>query len=204
MKLATSSGLGQQVQEGEKKCLNSELWHACAGPLPSDSCKKTLPRAIHLAPSNYTLRFDAGVALQKFSAFTLQKTKRTADEGRDPISFFSPFVSAPRSSLCVHSFRLYLENPCAALNVGSVDYPRYRATNMEVIELDTNFGSTFSGVLTDDRGRVQAIWGSFSTQLKYGGSTSEDHQFVRGIPVFAISEVLDQIISGGQEFWTKR
>ncbi|KAF9589516.1 hypothetical protein IFM89_025234 [Coptis chinensis] len=35
---------------------------------------------------------------------------------------------------------------------------------MEVIELDTNFGSTFSGVLTDDRGRVQAIWGSFSTQ----------------------------------------
>ncbi|KAF9613905.1 hypothetical protein IFM89_012453 [Coptis chinensis] len=35
---------------------------------------------------------------------------------------------------------------------------------MEVIELDTDFGSTFSGVLTDDRGRVQAIWGSFSTQ----------------------------------------
>ncbi|GAB2228825.1 hypothetical protein Drorol1_Dr00022956 [Drosera rotundifolia] len=33
MKLSTS-GLGQQVhEEGEKKCLNSELWHACAGPL---------------------------------------------------------------------------------------------------------------------------------------------------------------------------
>ncbi|KNA20864.1 hypothetical protein SOVF_048190 isoform B [Spinacia oleracea] len=30
MKLSTS-GLGQQG--GEKKCLNSELWHACAGPL---------------------------------------------------------------------------------------------------------------------------------------------------------------------------
>lgn len=43
-------------------------------------CKKTLLRAIHLAPSNYTLRFDAGVAMQKFSASTLQKTKRTADE----------------------------------------------------------------------------------------------------------------------------
>lgn len=43
-------------------------------------CKKTLLRAIHLAPSNYTFRFDVGVALQKFSASTLQKTKRTADE----------------------------------------------------------------------------------------------------------------------------
>ncbi|TQD72938.1 hypothetical protein C1H46_041517 [Malus baccata] len=38
MKLSTS-GLGQQDHEGggglEKKCLNSELWHACAGPLVS-------------------------------------------------------------------------------------------------------------------------------------------------------------------------
>ncbi|XP_017247345.1 auxin response factor 8 isoform X2 [Daucus carota subsp. sativus] len=33
MKLSTS-GLGQQSHE-EKKCLNSELWHACAGPLVS-------------------------------------------------------------------------------------------------------------------------------------------------------------------------
>ncbi|PIA64122.1 hypothetical protein AQUCO_00201425v1 [Aquilegia coerulea] len=35
MKLSASSGLGQQGQEGEKRCLNSELWHACAGPLVS-------------------------------------------------------------------------------------------------------------------------------------------------------------------------
>uniref|UniRef100_A0A5B7A1Y1 Auxin response factor n=1 Tax=Davidia involucrata TaxID=16924 RepID=A0A5B7A1Y1_DAVIN len=34
MKLSTL-GLGQQAHEGEKKCLNSELWHACAGPLVS-------------------------------------------------------------------------------------------------------------------------------------------------------------------------
>nr|AJA30441.1 auxin response factor 8 [Dimocarpus longan] len=34
MKLS-SSGLGQQGHEGDKKCLNSELWHACAGPLVS-------------------------------------------------------------------------------------------------------------------------------------------------------------------------
>ncbi|KAG9154698.1 hypothetical protein Leryth_019041 [Lithospermum erythrorhizon] len=34
MKLSTS-GLVQQPDEGERKCLNSELWHACAGPLVS-------------------------------------------------------------------------------------------------------------------------------------------------------------------------
>ncbi|GAB4838024.1 Protein CTR9 [Ancistrocladus abbreviatus] len=43
-------------------------------------CKKTLLRAIHLVPSNYTLRFNVGVVMQKFSASTLNKTKRTVDE----------------------------------------------------------------------------------------------------------------------------
>ncbi|XP_071726530.1 auxin response factor 6-like [Rutidosis leptorrhynchoides] len=34
MKLS-AVGFGQQLPEGEKRCLNSELWHACAGPLVS-------------------------------------------------------------------------------------------------------------------------------------------------------------------------
>lgn len=33
-------------------------------------------------------------------------------------------------------------------------------------------------------------------QLKYSGSSSEDHQFVRGIPVYSISQVLEKITSG--------
>lgn len=33
------------------------------------------------------------------------------------------------------------------------------------MSLNPDFGSTFSGVLTDEQGRVQAIWGSFSTQV---------------------------------------
>ncbi|XP_024027835.1 auxin response factor 6 [Morus notabilis] len=32
---SSSSGFNHQAQDGEKKCLNSELWHACAGPLVS-------------------------------------------------------------------------------------------------------------------------------------------------------------------------
>ncbi|XP_070037333.1 protein CTR9 homolog isoform X2 [Nicotiana tomentosiformis] len=72
-------------------------------------CKKTLLRAIHLAPSNYTLRFDSGVALQKFSASTLQKTKRTVDEVRatvaelkNAVRLFSLLSAA--SNLHVHGF----------------------------------------------------------------------------------------------------
>ncbi|KAA8530643.1 hypothetical protein F0562_005423 [Nyssa sinensis] len=99
-------------------------------------------------------------------------------------------------SLQATSRKSVVTNPCAALNIGSADCPRYRATNMEVIELDTDFGSTFTGVLTDELGRVQAIWGSFSTQLKYGCNSSEDHQFVRGIPIYTISQVVDKIMSG--------
>ncbi|XP_075105936.1 protease Do-like 7 isoform X2 [Nicotiana tabacum] len=98
-------------------------------------------------------------------------------------------------SLQATSRKSIVTNPSAAVNIGSADCSRYRATNMEVIELDTDFGGTFSGVLTDERGRVQALWGSFSTQLKYGCSSSEDHQFVRGIPIYTLSQVLGKIIS---------
>lgn len=84
----------------------------------------------------------------------------------------------------------------AALNVGLADCPRYRAMNMEVIELDTDFGRAFSGVLADELGRIQALWASFSTQVNYGHSPAEDHQFVRGIPIYAICEVLNGIING--------
>ncbi|TVU28235.1 hypothetical protein EJB05_19744 [Eragrostis curvula] len=101
-------------------------------------------------------------------------------------------------SLQATSRKSIVTNPCTAVNIGSADCPRYRAVNMEVIELDTDFGSTFSGVLTDEQGRVQALWASFSTQIKYGGSSSEDHQFVRGIPIYAISQVLEKIVSGTQ------
>lgn len=45
-------------------------------------------------------------------------------------------------SLQATSRKSIVTNPCAALNIGSADCPRYRAINMEVIELDT--GSKFS------------------------------------------------------------
>lgn len=38
---------------------------------------------------------------------------------------------------------------------------------------------------------------NFGLQLKYG-STSEDHQFARGIPIYSISQILEKIISGAK------
>ncbi|KAF5748435.1 hypothetical protein HS088_TW04G00389 [Tripterygium wilfordii] len=72
-------------------------------------CKKTLLRAIHLAPSNYTLRFDAGVAMQKFAASTLQKPKRTVDEVRSTVDELENAVRvfsllAAASNLHIHGF----------------------------------------------------------------------------------------------------
>ncbi|KAL9676889.1 hypothetical protein QQ045_005110 [Rhodiola kirilowii] len=72
-------------------------------------CKKALLKAIHLTPSNYSLRFNAGVSMQKFSASTLQKEKRTADEVRRTVSeltnavrVFSQLSAA--SNLRIHGF----------------------------------------------------------------------------------------------------
>lgn len=70
-----------------------------------------------------------------------------------------------------------------ALSIPPADVPRYRATKEEVIELDMDFGSNFSGVLTDSEGRVRALWASYSKQV----AKDDDREFVRGLPteVFA-------------------
>ena len=47
-------------------------------------------------------------------------------------------------SLQATSRKSVVTNPCAALNIGSADSPRYRATNMEVIELDTGMFVPFT------------------------------------------------------------
>lgn len=46
---------------------------------------------------------------------------------------------------------------------------RFRAVHEEVVKLDHDFGVTFSGVLTDDEGRVRALWGSYAEQVSKGG-----------------------------------
>jgi hypothetical protein len=76
------------------------------------------------------------------------------------------------------------------LNIGPADIPGYGAINMDVIELEADFGSIFYCVLIDKKGRVQALWGSFcSPSLK-------EIPFMRGIPIYAVSQVLEKMIHG--------
>lgn len=49
----------------------------------------------------------------------------------------SVFLVGLSRSLQATSRKSIVTNPSAAVNIGSSDVPRYRATNMEVIELDT-------------------------------------------------------------------
>ncbi|XP_026444897.1 protease Do-like 7 isoform X2 [Papaver somniferum] len=99
----------------------------------------------------------------------------------------SVFLVGLTKSLRAKSRKSIVVDPSAALEDDSYEgWPMYMATNMEVIELDTDFGKSFTGVLSDERGFVQAIWGGFS-EMKFG---------VRGIPIYAVSEVLAKILSG--------
>lgn len=58
--------------------------------------KRALLRAIHLSPSNYTLRFNLGVVMQKFSASLLSKEKRSADEMRTAVAELEVAISVFR------------------------------------------------------------------------------------------------------------
>ncbi|RZC76926.1 hypothetical protein C5167_001104 [Papaver somniferum] len=101
----------------------------------------------------------------------------------------SVFLVGLNKSLQATSRKSNVTNPSAVLeNCWPDDCPGYKATNMEVIELDTDFGRSFTGVLSDERGFVQAMWGRFS-QMSFS---------VRGIPIYAVSEVLDKITHGGR------
>ena len=52
-----------------------------------------------------------------------------------------------------------------ALNIDSYDIcPWYTTRNIEIIKLNEDFGVTFSGVLTDELGSIQSLWGRFSTE----------------------------------------
>jgi S1-C subfamily serine protease len=74
--------------------------------------------------------------------------------------------------------RSTVTNATAALTLASAEVPRFRAVHEEVVRLDQDFGATFSGVLADDRGRVRALWGSYSEQVD-----KEEREWCAGLPI---------------------
>ncbi|CAN0896676.1 Protease Do-like 7 [Linum grandiflorum] len=90
------------------------------------------------------------------------------------------------------SKRATVTNPFYPIMVNSAEYPHYRARNMEVIVLDSDLGDSVPGVVCNEFGMVQAIWASFYTEIEYGNMMA--NQVIKGIPIYMVSQVLDQIL----------
>ncbi|GMH38408.1 hypothetical protein BSKO_06292 [Bryopsis sp. KO-2023] len=56
-------------------------------------------------------------------------------------------------------------NATLALVISPADIPRFRAVHEELVKLDQDFGSEFSGIITDQDGAVRALWGSYAEQV---------------------------------------
>jgi hypothetical protein len=60
----------------------------------------------------------------------------------------------------------------------------------EVVKLDQDFGATFSGVLTDDEGRIRALWGSYAEQVD-----REEREWCAGLPTHVFAPWVERLVA---------
>jgi S1-C subfamily serine protease len=73
--------------------------------------------------------------------------------------------------------------------------PRFRESNLEVVTLDDS-AATVGGVLTDKKGRVNALWVSYTA-----GSGQNAEAFFAGIPIQSVRELLEPLQRGEPVGW---
>jgi hypothetical protein len=72
--------------------------------------------------------------------------------------------------------------------------PRFRATNLETVTVDTPMGQhCSSGVLADDKGYIHGLWLSFLGERTNDGHDNEYHL---GINVSIIMPILEKLSAG--------
>lgn len=64
-----------------------------------------------------------------------------------------------------------------------------RAVHEEVIKLDQDFGTSFSGMLVDDAGRMRALWGSYAEQ-----ADREEREWCAGLPTAVFEPWVRQLL----------
>ncbi len=73
--------------------------------------------------------------------------------------------------------------------------PRFRDTNLEVVRL-SDATSTLGGAVVDKKGRVRALWASFSAQR-----ADRTHSFFAGIPAARVAEIAAPLREGRPVGW---
>ncbi|OTA96114.1 hypothetical protein M434DRAFT_68149 [Hypoxylon sp. CO27-5] len=103
------------------------------------------------------------------------------------------FIGYNRSGRIVHAATTVTEMTTVAIPANS-GAPRYRATNVDAITVDTNLsGQCGSGVLVDKDGTVQALW---LTYLGERSSGSRDEEYHLGLATPTLLPVISQIQQG--------
>ncbi|KAL7627495.1 hypothetical protein AAE478_001688 [Parahypoxylon ruwenzoriense] len=103
------------------------------------------------------------------------------------------FIGYNRSGRVVHAATTVTEITTVAIPANS-GAPRYRATNVDAITVDTNLsGQCGSGVLVDKDGMVQALWLTYLGERSHG---SRDEEYHLGLATPTLLPVISQIQQG--------
>ncbi|KAI2464537.1 Pro-apoptotic serine protease NMA111 [Annulohypoxylon bovei var. microspora] len=134
-------------------------------------------------------------AIIKYDPALVDAPVLSAKLGKDNIAqgASTTFIGYNRSGRIVHAATTVTEMTTVAIPANS-SAPRYRATNIDAITVDTNLsGQCGSGVLVDKDGTVQALW---LTYLGERSSGSRDEEYHLGLATPTLLPVISQIQQG--------
>ncbi|KAH8680869.1 trypsin-like cysteine/serine peptidase domain-containing protein [Xylariales sp. PMI_506] len=123
-------------------------------------------------------------AIIKYDPELVDAPVQSAKLGNETLTQGAPttFIGYNRSGRIVHAATTVTEITAVAIPANS-GAPRYRATNVDAITVDTNLsGQCGSGVLVDKDGTVQALWLTYLGERSAHGSRDEEYHLGLATP----------------------
>lgn len=145
-------------------------------------------KVVFLHPlDNYAVvQYDA--SLVDAPVLSAKLSKETITQGAS-----TTFIGFNRSGRIVHAATTVTEVTAVSIPANS-GAPRYRATNVDAITVDTSLSQQCgSGVLVDGEGNVQALWLTYLGERVHG---TRDEEYHLGLAMPALLPVLSQIQRG--------
>ena len=132
---------------------------------------------------------DTDVRAIELCASPLRQGDPTCLVGLSKPDFFSPTYQPVFMSTRVTKIQ--------EVGIPALQPPRYRQINLEIIHLDNECASEGS-LLTDEQGRVQALWVSFATQNPDGKNV----QFSSGLAIHYLAPMIESLRKGEEHVYT--